>query len=348
MKLVYITGASGQDASYLAEFLLDKGYIVHGLIRRHSTVAAHANIDHLRSNPNYHLHYGDITDMGSMITYLNKLYTQYPEPEVTRFEVFHLAAQSHVAVSFEVPIYTANTDAVGTLNVLEALRATPWWNSKKLRVYNAVTSELYGDVGDNIPQNELTPFKPVSPYASAKLYSLNIARNYRDAYNLFICNGILFNHTSPRRGENFILRKICIGVARIYAGLESKLVLGNLDSKRDIGHAADYVKAMWAMLQQDTPDDFVIATGETYTIRELVEKVFKQVNIKIMWHANKGFDANTGKVLVTTDPQFFRPNEVPLLQGDASKARRLLDWKPEYTIDKIITEMIQSDLNNES
>jgi len=340
MKKVLITGVTGQDGSYLAEFLLSKGYEVHGIKRRSSSFNT-ARVDHIyvdphKRNVHFFMHYGDLTDATNLIRIIQ---------EVQPDEIYNLAAQSHVAVSFETPEYTANSDALGTLRLLEAIRILEMQN--KVKFYQASTSELYGKVQE-IPQKETTPFYPRSPYAAAKLYSYWITINYREAYNMFACNGILFNHESPRRGETFVTRKITMAVARIKKGLQDKLYLGNLNAKRDWGYAKEYVESMWLMLQQDEPDDYVIATGETHSVREFVELAFSKVGIQIVWKGKdveeKGLDNKTGKVLVEVDPRYFRPTEVELLVGDASKAREKLGWKPKITFEKLIGMMVEADL----
>jgi len=340
MKKALITGITGQDGAYLAEFLLHKGYQVHG-VKRRSSLFNTARIDHLYKDPhekdaNFYLHYGDLTDSTNLIRIMQ---------EVQPDEIYNLAAQSHVKVSFETPEYTANADALGTLRLLEAIRILDL--TGKTRFYQASTSELYGKVQE-IPQTEKTPFYPRSPYAAAKLYSYWITVNYREAYNIFACNGILFNHESPVRGETFVTRKITRAVSRIKLGLQEKIHLGNLNAKRDWGHAADYVKAMWLILQQDTPDDYVIATGETYSVREFVEAAFAEVGIAIRWQGEglheKGIDKATGKVLVEVDPRYFRPTEVDILIGDPTKAREKLGWQPEGTVRQLVKEMMAADL----
>ncbi|MEW6118284.1 MAG: GDP-mannose 4,6-dehydratase [Nitrospirota bacterium] len=339
-KTALITGITGQDGAYLAEFLLDKGYTVHGIKRRASLFNTD-RIDHLYHDPhekglNFTLHYGDLTDATNLIRIIQ---------EVQPDEIYNLAAQSHVQVSFETPEYTANADALGTLRLLEAIRILNLENTT--RFYQASTSELYGKVQET-PQSETTPFYPRSPYAAAKLYSYWITINYREAYNFFACNGILFNHESPMRGETFVTRKITRAVARIALGLQEKLYLGNLNAKRDWGHAADYVEAMWLMLQQDTPDDYVIATGETHSVREFVELAFSKVGIKIAWKGKgvneKGINTSTGKIIVEIDPRYFRPTEVDLLRGDPSKAKRQLGWEPKVTFKELVDMMVASDL----
>ena len=342
-KVALITGITGQDGSYLAEFLLKKGYTVHGICRRSSSF----NRERLKSFYDFKeiegnigkmiLHYGDMTDSSSILKILSA-----SQP----FEIYHLAAQSHVRISFDVPEYTANADALGTLRILEAIKNLGM--IKKVRFYNASTSELYGLIKET-PQNEKTPFYPRSPYGVAKLYSHWITINFREAYELFACNGILFNHESERRGENFVSKKITQQVAKIKLGLDTKLVLGNLEAKRDWGHAKEYVEAMWLMLQQNEPEDFVIATGETHTVREFVEKAFHCVGISIEWKgkgvSEKGIDKKTGKVIVDINPFYFRPTEVDMLQGDASYARKKLGWKPRINFEELVKVMVDYDLS---
>ncbi len=339
-KTALITGITGQDGSYLAEFLLDKNYIVHGIKRRSSSFNTE-RIDHLYQDPrvtknNFFLHYGDLTDSTNIISLIQKI-----QPD----EIYNLAAQSHVHVSFQIPEYTANVDAVGTLRILEAVRLLGL--EKKTKIYQASTSELYGLVQE-VPQNEKTPFYPRSPYGVAKLYGFWMTVNYRESYNLFACNGILFNHESPRRGETFVSRKITRAVAAISKGKQEQLFLGNLDAKRDWGHAKDYVEGMWLMLQHVKPEDFVLATGVMHTVRECVELAFSCVNIDIKWDGNgleeKGIDAKTGKVLVQVDPYYFRPAEVSELLGDATKASKVLGWQPRITFEALIKEMVEHDL----
>ncbi|XWN52164.1 GDP-mannose 4,6-dehydratase [Anoxybacillus flavithermus] len=340
MKKALITGITGQDGAYLAEFLLNKGYEVHGLQRRSSIIRTD-RIDHLYDEENPQnskiiMHYGDLTDSTNLIRIMQ---------EVQPDEVYNLAAQSHVQVSFETPEYTANADALGTLRLLEAIRILGLTN--KTRFYQASTSELYGLVQET-PQKETTPFYPRSPYAVAKLYAYWITVNYREAYNMYACNGILFNHESPLRGETFVTRRITRAVARIKHGLQDKLYLGNLDAKRDWGFAGDYVEAMWLMLQQEKPEDFVIATGETHTVRSFVELAFKEVGIEIEWQGKgideKGINKATGEVLVEVDPKYFRPTEVDLLLGDATKAKEKLGWKPKVSLQELAKMMVKVDL----
>lgn len=340
MKKALITGITGQDGAYLAEILLKKGYQVHG-VKRRSSLFNTDRIDHLyqdlhEENVNFFLHYGDLTDSTNMIRIVQ---------EVQPDEIYNLAAQSHVQVSFETPEYTANSDALGTLRVLEAIRILGL--AEKTRFYQASTSELYGKVQE-IPQTEKTPFYPRSPYAAAKLYSYWITVNYREAYNLFACNGILFNHESPLRGETFVTRKITRAIARIKLALQDKIYLGNLNAKRDWGFAGDYVEAMWLMLQQDEADDFVIATGETRSVREFVELAFAEVGTEIKWQGEgvkeKGIDKATGKALVEVDPRYFRPTEVEILLGDPTKAREKLGWEPRTSFTELVKMMVEADL----
>lgn len=340
-KKALITGVTGQDGAYLAEYLLDKGYEVHGIKRRASLINT-ARIDHLYEDKHsdrgsrFILHYGDVSDAANMTRII-----QETQPD----EIYNLAAQSHVQVSFEMPDYTAHVDGLGVLNILEAIRILGL--TKKTKFYQASTSELYGLVQE-IPQNEKTPFYPRSPYAAAKLYGFWITKNYREAYGMFACNGILFNHESPIRGETFVTRKITRAVARIKYGLQDALYLGNLDAKRDWGHAKDYVVAMWLMLQQEQPDDFVVATGETHTVREFVELAFKEVGIQIVWEGQGvhevGFNKQTGMELVFVDPQYFRPSEVELLIGDPSKAERVLGWKATTNLQQLVKDMMTTEL----
>lgn len=347
MKIAFITGVTGQDGSYLSELLLSKPEYkyVFGLMRRSSKFDSNSRIDHLLSNPRYKLKYGDVIDSSSLIKIINHIKTFFTDE--TNFEVYHLAAQSHVQISFDLPEYTCQVDAAGTLKLLEAIKICGI--EKCTRFYNATTSELFGLVQEK-PQKETTPFYPRSPYGVAKLYSYWIAKNYKEAYNMFICNGILFNHTSPRRGENFILRKITLGVSKIVKGVESELRLGNLDAQRDLGHAKDYVYGMWLMLQQDEPEDFVLATGKMYKIRELVEMTFKHIGIEIEWQGSGinevGINKSTRQVVVRVDEKYFRPSEVDELLGDATKANTKLNWKPTYNINDIISEMMKQDLSD--
>lgn len=339
-KVALITGITGQDGSYLAEFLMDKGYVVHGLQRR-ASISNTGRIDHLnghlwQDNPNLYLHYGDLTDSANIIRIIKEI-----EPD----EIYNLAAQSHVQVSFDSPEYTANSDAVGTLRILEAIRILGL--EKKTRFYQASTSELYGKVQE-IPQKETTPFYPRSPYGVAKLYAYWITVNYREAYNIFACNGILFNHESPRRGETFVTRKITLAISAIKKGIQDKLYLGNLDAKRDWGFAGDYVEAMWLMLQQDKPDDFVIGTGETHSVREFTELAFKEAGIDIIWEGEDvneiGKDASTDRILVQVDPKYYRPAEVDLLISDPAKAKSKLGWETRVRFEELVKIMMKSDL----
>lgn len=338
MKKALITGITGQDGSYLAELLIAKGYEVHGLVRRVSTHNRH-NIDHIFHTDELqakHLHHGDMSDMNSLVTALGKV-----QPD----EVYNLAAQSHVKVSFEVPSYTAHADAIGVLSLLEAMRML---GLKKTKMYQASTSELYSGEKKHAPQNEKTPFKPRSPYGVAKLYAFEIARVYRESYGMFVVNGILFNHESPRRGMTFVSRKIAHAVAEIALGKRESLALGNLDAARDWGYAPEYMEAAWRMLQQKTPQDFVIATGETHSVREFVEAAFRRVGITIRWKGadirEVGVDAKTGRVLVKVDPTHFRPNEVDHLHGDARLAHKTLGWKPKTTFQKLVDIMVDAEL----
>ena len=340
MKKALITGITGQDGSYLAELLLEKGYEVHGMKRRASSFNT-SRIDHLYQdihNPDlkFKLHYGDLTDSTNIIRLIQEI-----QPD----EIYNLAAQSHVKVSFDEPEYTANADGIGALRILEAIRLLGL--DKKTKFYQASTSELFGLVQET-PQKETTPFYPRSPYACAKLYGYWITVNYRESYNLYACNGILFNHESPRRGETFVTRKITRAAVRILLGMEEKLYLGNLDSKRDWGHAKDYVEGMWRVLQQEKPEDFVLATGVTTSIRDFCNMAFKELDIDLVWQGKgideKGIDKKTGKVLIEVDPRYFRPAEVDLLLGDSAKARQKLGWEPKYDLQTMVKEMIAKDL----
>lgn len=340
-KKALITGINGQDGAYLTRFLLNKGYEVHGLVRRSSLGNLNRIEDILYSFQNIgtiKLHYGDMTDSTNIIRLIR---------EILPDEVYNLAAQSHVKVSFDTPEYTANADAIGTLRILEAIRILGLEN--KTKFYQASTSELYGKVQE-VPQSEITPFYPRSPYAAAKLYAYWVTVNYREAYKIFACNGILFNHESPLRGESFVTKKITMAVTKIKYGLQDKLYLGNLDAKRDWGYAEDYVEAMWLMLQQDKPDDFVIATGETHTVREFVEKAFKEVDIQIEWKGTgideKAIDTSTGKVVVEINKNYFRPTEVDLLLGNPTKAKKVLNWQSKTSFENLIKIMINADIKN--
>ena len=337
-KVALITGVTGQDGAYLSELLLEKNYEVHGIKRRASSFNT-SRIDHLyqdkhKENVNFFLHYGDLTDATNLIRIIQ---------EVQPDEIYNLGAQSHVKVSFEIPEYTANSDALGTLRILEAIRILKL--EKKIKFYQASTSELYGK-SQEIPQNEKTPFYPRSPYAVAKLYAFWIVKNYREAYGMFACNGILFNHESPIRGETFVTRKITRAAVKIKLGLQEKLYLGNLDAKRDWGHAKDYVDGMWRMLQHDKAEDFVLATGKTNTIREFCNLSFQELGIKINWKGKGenevGLDS-TGKEIILIDSNYYRPTEVDLLVGDANKAKKLLNWEPQYNLNSLIKEMISFD-----
>lgn len=339
-RVALITGVTGQDGAYLTELLLQKGYVVHGIKRRSSSFNT-GRIDHLYQDPHekdvrLHLHYGDMTDATNLIRIV---------AESRPTEIYNLAAQSHVQVSFETPEYTANADAIGTLRLLEAMRILGL--EKTTRFYQASTSELYGKV-QAVPQDETTPFYPRSPYAAAKLYAYWITVNYREAYGMHASNGILFNHESPIRGETFVTRKISRAVAAIHLGLQERLYIGNLDAKRDWGHAREYVEGMWRILQQDEPEDYVLATGETRTVREFVEHAFARVGTGIVWRGSgvdeEGVDAKTGRVLVKIDPRYFRPTEVELLLGNPAKAYSKLGWKHETTFEKLVIEMVDADL----
>ncbi len=340
-KKALIFGITGQDGSYLAELLLKKKYLVHGVKRRSSSINTF-RVDHIYQDPqiksrNFFLHYGDITDSTSVSKIIES---------IRPHEIYNLAAQSHVAVSFEVPEYTANADALGTLRILEAIKFHKL--EKKTKFYQAGTSEMYGKVQET-PQNEKTNFYPLSPYGVAKLYAHWITKNYREAYNIFGCNGILFNHESPRRGETFVTKKIIRALVKIKMGKQKKLFLGNLDSKRDWGHARDYVIAMWKILQQKKPDDFVIATGKQLSIRQFVNLVARKLNFNIVWRgkgiSEKGFDLNTKKNIIMIDKNYIRPLDVNTLLGNAAKARKQLSWKPKTNIDQLIEEMISEELN---
>ncbi len=340
MKKALITGITGQDGSYISELLINKGYQVHGIIRRASLFNTD-RVDHLYQDPheknrNFFLHYGDLTDTSNLVRILQQV-----KPD----EIYNLGAQSHVKVSFEVPEYTADTDALGTLRLLEAIRILGM--GKKVRLYQASTSELYGKVIET-PQKETTPFYPRSPYGCAKLYSYWIVINYRESYGIYACNGILFNHESPRRGETFVTRKITRAAARIKLGLQGKLYLGNLDASRDWGFAGDFVEAMWLMLQQDKAEDYVVATGVTHKVREFVELAFKEAGIELGWKGRgaheKGYDKKSGKVIIQIDPRYFRPAEVDYLLGDPTKAKSNLGWKPKMSFEELVKTMVEADL----
>lgn len=339
-RVALITGVTGQDGALLAELLLEKGYVVHGVKRRSSSFNSQ-RLDHIYSDPHnagvrFFMHYGDMTDATNLIRIV-----QETQPD----EIYNLAAQSHVQVSFETPEYTANADALGTLRLLEAIRILKL--ERKTRFYQASTSELFGNAPE-APQRETTPFRPRSPYAAAKLYAFWTVVNYREAYGIHASNGILFNHEGPTRGETFVTRKISRAVAAIHHGLQDVLYLGNLDARRDWGHARDFVEGMWRMLQQQTPDDYVLATGETHSVREFVEAAFREVGVRLAWQGTGvdevGVDAETGRSLVRVDPRYFRPTEVDLLVGDASKARRTLGWSHSVGFDELVGEMVRSDL----
>jgi len=338
-KIALITGVTGQDGAYLAELLLNKNYEVHGIKRRASSFNT-SRIDHLykdkhKEDVNFFLHYGDLTDSTNLIRIIQ---------EVQPHEIYNLGAQSHVKVSFEVPEYTANSDAVGTLRILEAIRILKMEN--KVKFYQASTSELYGKAQE-VPQTETTPFYPRSPYGVAKLYAFWIVKNYREAYGMFACNGILFNHESPLRGETFVTRKITRAASKIKLGLQEKLYLGNLNAQRDWGHAKDYVEGMWRMLQHEKPEDFVLATGKTTTIREFCNLSFKELGIEIKWEGEGenevGIDQSSNKVIISIDNNYYRPTEVDLLIGDASKAKKLLSWTPKYELESLVKEMVNAD-----
>lgn len=349
MKTALITGITGQDGAYLAELLLSKGYMVHG-IKRRSSLFNTQRIDHIYEDPHidnqhFKLHYGDLSDSTNLIRII-----QETQPD----EIYNLGAMSHVKVSFDVPEYTANTDGIGTLRILDAVRLLGL--THKTRIYQASTSELYGLVQE-VPQKETTPFYPRSPYAVAKMYAYWITVNYREAYNMYACNGILFNHESPLRGETFVTRKITRGIAQMALGLQDTLYMGNIDSQRDWGHAKDYVEAMWLMLQQEKPEDFVISTGVTTPVRDFIRMAFKEVGVELEFQgtgvdekaivlstSNKDFSFKVGQVVVQIDPAYFRPTEVDLLIGDNTKAKTKLGWKPKYTLEMLIKEMVQSDL----
>ena len=332
MKKAFITGLTGQDGSYLAEFLLEKGYEVHGIIRR-ASVANTSRIDHLMKD--VHVYYGDMIDSSNLSRLMEKI-----QPD----EIYNLAAQSHVQVSFDVPEFTADVDGLGTLRLLDAIREM----RSGTRFYQASTSELFGGLPETAPQSEKTPFYPKSPYGAAKLYAYWITVNFREAYHLYACNGILFNHESPRRGENFVTKKITRSVARIAQGRQDKLSLGNLDAKRDWGYAKDYVEAMWLMLQQDEPDDFVIATGETHTVREFTELAFRHIGVELAWEGEgveeKAYDRRTNRLLVDVDPRFFRPAEVEFLWGDPTKAKEKLGWRNKTSLAQLVEIMMDYDI----
>ena len=342
MKVGLITGITGQDGSYLAEFLLKKNYDVWGIIRRASDINTN-RINHLYDNKKLILKYGDLTDSSNMLHIIENIKNKYND-DLEVLEVYNLGAMSHVKVSFELPEYTGNVDALGTLRLLEAIRSTGM--TEKTKFYQASTSELYGKVQE-VPQKETTPFYPRSPYGVAKLYAFWIVKNYRESYNMYACNGILFNHESPRRGPTFVTRKITRGLNMILKGERDKLILGNLDAKRDWGHAKDYVVGMWKILQADTPDDFVLSTNEYHSVREFVEKAFKLKGFNIKWKGEGvneiGYDENTNRELIFVSERYFRPAEVEELLGDSSKARNVLNWTPNISFDELVKDMVESD-----
>ena len=341
MKIALITGITGQDGSYLTELLLSKNYIVYGIVRRSSDLNTH-RIDHLYDNPSLILKYGDMTDGTNFANIFNEIKNKHDNFE--RLEVYNLAAMSHVKVSFDMPEYTADADGLGVLKLLEAIRSSNMLD--KTRFYQASTSELYGLVQE-VPQRETTPFYPRSPYGVAKLYGFWITKNYRESYNMFACNGILFNHESPRRGPTFVTRKITRGLNSIIKGEMDCLVMGNLDAKRDWGHAKDYVEGMWRILQADEPDDYVLSTNEFHSVREFIEKSFALKGFNIQWKGEGidevGYDENSGKVLIRVSEKFFRPAEVEELLGDSTKARTILNWSPQYNFDELVCDMVFSD-----
>lgn len=341
VKIAVITGITGQDGSYLTEFLLEKDYLVIGIIRRCSNFNTQ-RIDHLLNNKNLILRYGDLTDSNIFHHLLLHIENEYPNLDL--LEIYNLGAMSHVKVSFEIPEYVGEVDGLGTLRILESIRTSKL--KDKIRFYQASTSELYGKVQE-IPQTEKTPFYPRSPYGVAKLYSFWITKNYRESYNLFACNGILFNHESKRRGPTFVTRKVTIALGKICKGEQDKLIMGNLDSKRDWGHAKDYIYGMWLMLQRDTPDDYVLSTNETHSVREFIEKAFLLKGFSIKWKGKGeneiGYDKNTGRELIFVDKKYYRPCEVDFLIGDSTKAYKELGWKPEITFDELIKEMVEND-----
>lgn len=340
-KIAFITGITGQDGSYMAELLLEKGYRIYGIVRRTSLVYTSTRLDHIRDKLN--LEYGDLTDGSSLTNLIHKIVMDNPDFSV--LEVYNLAAQSHVKISFEIPEYTSLVDGLGTLKLLEVIRSFPQEIRDKIRFYQAGTSEMYGDVLET-PQSETTPFNPQSPYACAKVYSHYLVKNYRDGYGMYVCNGILFNHESPRRGANFVTAKIINGVKDIVAGKISHITLGNIDSQRDWGHSKDYVYGMWLMLQQDKPDDYVLATGTTTSVRKFIEKAFAYVNINIKWEGEGineiGKNADTNDIVVKIDAKYFRPCEVDLLLGDATKAQTVLNWTMNYNLDLLIDDMFRN------
>lgn len=341
MKIAFITGITGQDGSYLAEFLLEQNYIVYGMIRRSSLINT-SRIEHIFKNKNLILKYGDLTDSSNILNILYEIKTSYPDFE--RLEIYNLGAMSHVKVSFEMPEYAGEVDAMGTLRLLEAIRSSGI--QEKIRFYQASTSEMFGKVQE-VPQKETTPFYPRSPYGVAKLYGHWITKNYRESYNLFACSGILFNHESARRAHNFVTRKITIGLGKILKGECDRLTLGNLDAKRDWGHAKDYIKGMWLMLQHDTPDDYILSTNEMHSVREFVKKTFALRGFDIKWKGEGlnevGYDSITGRELIFVSEKYFRPAEVEELLGDSTKARTILGWKPDTTFDDLVKEMVDND-----
>ena len=342
MKIALITGITGQDGSYLTELLLNKSYIIYGIIRRSSDINT-KRIDHLYNNPNLHLRYGDLTDSCNIINIINDIKNNHQN--LDRLEIYNLAAMSHVKVSFDMPEYTANTDGIGVLRILEAIRFSGLQD--KVRFYQASTSELYGLVQE-VPQRESTPFYPRSPYGVAKLYGYWITKNYRESYNMFACNGILFNHESSRRGPTFVTRKITRGLNDIINGKKDKLVMGNLDAKRDWGHAVDFVEGMWRMLQADEPKDYVLSTNEFHSVREFIEKAFLLKGFNIKWKGEGlneiGYDANSGKELIFVSEKYFRPAEVETLLGDSSKAFEKLGWSPKIPFEELVSQMVKEDL----
>lgn len=344
MKLALITGIAGQDGSYLSELLLEKGYTVYGIVRRSSSINTH-RLDHLFQNPNLRLRYGDLTDSSNLLYILWEIRDSHYPFEV--LEIYNLAAMSHVKISFDMPEYTGNVDAIGTLRLLEAVRSSNL-PLTRIRFYQASTSELFGLVQE-MPQKESTPFYPRSPYGVAKLYAYWIVKNYRESYGMFACNGILYNHESPRRGHNFVTRKITIGLHKILRGEEEKLVVGNLDSCRDWGHARDFVYGMWLMMQHPTPDDYILSTGEMHSVREFIERAFSLAGFQIVWRgegmAERGYDFHTGRELVAVSEKYFRPAEVDRLLGDYTKAQTVLGWKPHIRFHDLVKEMVEHDLD---
>jgi len=344
MKIALITGVNGQDGSYLAEFLLNKNYKVWGIIRRSSVINTD-RIEHIFNHDNFIIKYGDVTDGSNLIQILYEIKTTYKN-DLDRLEIYNLAAMSHVKVSFEIPEYTAETDGVGVLKLLEAIRSSGY--EDKIRFYQASTSELYGLVQE-VPQNENTPFYPRSPYGVAKLYAFWITKNYRESYGMFACNGILFNHESPRRGHTFVTRKITRGLNMILQGKTDRLTLGNLNARRDWGHTKDYIQGMWLMLQHDTADDYVLSTNEYHSVREFVEKAFKLKGFNIKWKGNGineiGYDENTGRELIFIDEKYFRPSEVEELLGDSTKAKNTIGWQPKISFDELVNDMVVADCN---